>query len=246
MTMGINPSGGGKPDYLTRPSPNFGPRAPDKPIDILLIHYTGMASAEAALDRLCDPASQVSAHYLIEEDGTIWSLVDEQHRAWHAGIGYWAGEADINSHSIGIELVNPGHELGYRPFPMPQMVALAGMAREIMARHKIPNHRVLGHSDVAPERKCDPGELFDWAWLAAQGVGIWPESPVRSNGGDTADDLRRIGYKVEGDVPSGAVVTAFQRHFRPSLIDGQLDWETRDSIAAVAEMIPLEDGYYAT
>ena len=162
MTMGMSAGGGA---HRHRPSPNFGPRAPDKPIDILLIHYTGMESAEAALDRLCDPAAQVSAHYLIEEDGTIWSLVDEQHRAWHAGIAYWAGETDINSRSIGIELVNPGHELGYRPFPMPQMEALAGLAREILARHTIPNHRVLGHSDVAPERKCDPGELFDWAWL---------------------------------------------------------------------------------
>ena len=246
MTMGINPSGGGKPDYLTRPSPNFGPRAPDKPIDIILIHYTGMASAEAALDRLCDPASQVSAHYLIEEDGTIWSLVDEQHRAWHAGIGYWAGEADINSHSIGIELVNPGHELGYRPFPMPQMEALANLAREIIARHKIPNHRVLGHSDVAPERKCDPGELFDWAWLAAQGVGIWSKDSLGSGSGDPATDLRRIGYNVDRDTPSVSVITAFQRHFRPSRVNGLLDRETRDAIAVVAEMIPLKDGYYVT
>ena len=227
----------------SRPSPNFGPRPAGTAIDILLIHYTGMESAEAALDRLCDPASQVSAHYLIEEDGRIWSLVDEQHRAWHAGIAYWAGETDINSRSIGIELVNPGHELGYRPFPMPQMEALAGLAREIVARHKIPNHRVLGHSDVAPERKCDPGELFDWAWLAAQGVGIWPADSVPSDGGDAAGDLRRIGYKVEGDTPSTAVVTAFQRHFRPSRVDGCLDRDTQDIIAAVAGMIPLGDGY---
>ena len=243
MTMGMSAGGGA---HRHRPSPNFGPRAPDKPIDILLIHYTGMASAEAALDRLCDPAAQVSAHYLIEEDGTIWSLVDEQHRAWHAGIAYWAGETDINSRSIGIELVNPGHELGYRPFPMPQMDALAGLAREIVARHKIPNHRVLGHSDVAPERKCDPGELFGWAWLAAQGVGIWPAESTRSDNVDPAGDLRRIGYKVEGDIPSAAIVTAFQRHFRPSPVDACLDRDTQDIIAAVAGMIPLGDGRNVT
>jgi len=196
-----------------------------------------MESAKAALDRLCDPASQVSAHWLIEEDGTIWSLVDEQHRAWHAGQAYWAGETDINSRSIGIELVNPGHEFGYRPFPAAQMEALASLARDIIARHPIPPHRVLGHSDVAPDRKTDPGELFDWQWLARQGVGIWPQAPSSGVRSDPAEALRRIGYRVEGDIPSLAVITAFQRRFRPSRVDGDLDRETIAIAATVAKQI---------
>lgn len=220
-------------DYRSRPSPNFGPRAPGAAIDILLLHYTGMASAAAALDRLCDPASQVSCHWLVEEDGTVWKLVEEQHRAWHAGRSWWAGVSDINSRSIGVELVNPGHELGYRPFPLPQMTAFADLARAILARHAIPRCRVLGHSDVAPERKSDPGELFDWAWLADQGIGLWPAAAatvaiVPDQG------LRRIGYRVEGTDPDPAVIAAFQRHFLPHNLSGILDAETRGRISAVA------------
>ena len=149
-------------------SPNFNDRIGyDAPLMILL-HYTGMKTAQEALDRLCDPAAEVSAHYTIDEDGTIYHMVDEDKRAWHAGVSEWKGETDINSASIGIELVNPGHEFGYREFPTAQMEALANLCKDIIARQPI--ETVLGHSDVAPERKQDPGELFDWKWLAKQGV----------------------------------------------------------------------------
>lgn len=220
---------------LDRPSPNHGPRRADAPIDLLILHYTGMASAEAALDRLTDPRSQVSCHWLIEEDGTIHRLVAEEQRAWHAGRAFWAGERDINSRSIGIELVNPGHEGGYRPFPLAQMAALAALAAGILARHPIPPHRVLGHSDVAPERKEDPGELFDWAWLAGRGIGLWPDWSQPAALVDPAAALRAIGYE-RLDEP---VITAFQRHFRASKVDGVLDDETRSRISAVFHALPL-------
>src|SRR5579875_2962519 len=137
---------------IDRPSPNHGPRLGESGVDMLILHYTGMRTAAEALDRLCSAEAQVSAHYLIEEDGTIWRLVPEERRAWHAGLSFWAGRRDINSASIGIELVNPGHEFGYRPFPEPQMAALEALARGILARHTIPPRHVLGHSDVAPLR----------------------------------------------------------------------------------------------
>ena len=162
---------------IERPSPNHDARPAGKPIDILLLHYTGMRDAEAALRRLTDPAAKVSSHYLIDEDGATYRLVDEGRRAWHAGVSYWGGERDINGVSIGIELVNPGHEFGYRPFPQPQMEALVELGRAILARHPIPPARVLGHSDVAPTRKTDPGELFDWRALAEAGIGLWPTPP---------------------------------------------------------------------
>ncbi|MEX2202220.1 MAG: N-acetylmuramoyl-L-alanine amidase, partial [Dongiaceae bacterium] len=154
------------------PSPNHDARR--GPVDILLLHYTGMVAAEAALKRLCDPVARVSAHYLIDEDGTLWQLVGEDRRAWHAGVSFWAGESDINARSIGIELQNPGHEFGYRAFPEPQMKTLIELAQGILQRHPIPASRVIGHSDVAPTRKEDPGELFDWQRLAAAGIGLWP------------------------------------------------------------------------
>jgi len=219
---------------IARPSPNYTDRMPG-PIDMLVLHYTGMASGEDALARLCDPAAQVSAHYLIDEDGQIYQLVAEEKRAWHAGVSCWAGERDINSRSIGIELVNPGHELGYRNFPELQMRRLAELCHEILLRHPIPPHRVLGHSDVAPGRKRDPGELFDWEWLAGQGIGVWP-APVDSDAASQPDilslqtDLAGFGYDVPQTgiygVQTRAVVTAFQRHFRPNTVDGVADAET--------------------
>lgn len=226
-----------------RSSPNHGPRPAGKAVDMLLLHYTGMESAEAALDRLCDPAAEVSAHYLIEEDGRIWQLVAEDRRAWHAGKAFWAGERDINGVSIGIELVNPGHEFGYRPFPGTQMAALAGLARAVMGRHGIPPRRVLGHSDVAPARKADPGELFDWAFLARAGIAFLPDFPpvpARIPGlGEAQAALARIGYEVvvtgRADEATARTVQAFQRHFRPRLCDGILDAETLWRIAVVAE-----------
>ena len=196
---------------------------------MLVVHYTGMKDGGAALERLCDPEARVSAHYLIEEDGTVFALVDESRRAWHAGLGAWRGHGDINSRSIGIELVNPGHEFGYRPFPPAQMEALARLAPGVLARHPIPPRNVVGHADVAPARKEDPGELFDWAWLAAQGVGVWPTggTPPDKLPSDTelAELLRRWGYAVSGN-DLGAVLVAFQRHFRPARCDGRADDET--------------------
>src|ERR1700741_699259 len=155
-------------------SPNHGPRPKPARIDMLVLHYTGMVSAAAALERLCDPDARVSAHYVIEENGVIWRLVPENRRAFHAGASCWEGESDLNSVSLGIEIVNPGHECGYRPFPEVQMSSVERLCQELIGRHSIPPHGVVGHSDIAPTRKSDPGELFDWASLARAGIGIWP------------------------------------------------------------------------
>ncbi len=241
---------------IERPSPNHEPRPAGQPIDILLLHYTGMTSSAEALARLCDPMSKVSAHYLIDEDGTCYCLVAEVRRAWHAGESFWAGAHDINARSIGIELANPGHEFGYRPFPEAQMAALEVLARAILARHPIPPHRVLGHADVAPLRKQDPGELFDWAGLARAGIGLWPDSgfepaadgPTLAEGMDgpavleLQGALRRFGYGVEAtggyDALTTAAVTAFQRHFRPRRIDGKADAEARGLLRHLLARIP--------
>lgn len=218
-------------EIVDSPSPNHNERPTGKAVDILLLHYTGMRSGEAALQRLRDPAAQVSSHYLIEEDGRIHRLVEESRRAWHAGVSYWAGERDINGVSIGIELVNPGHDFGYRAFPQPQMVALIELGQAILARHPIPAARVLGHSDVAPSRKIDPGELFDWQALAKAGIGLWPApADGPSDLASVQRALARYGYEVEANgVPDAATtqaLQAFQRHFRPARIDGALDEET--------------------
>ena len=230
-----------------RPSPNHGPR-PGKPVDVLLLHYTGMASAAAALDRLCDPAVPASAHYLIEQDGTVWQLVEEDRRAWHAGVACWDGESDVNGRSIGIELCNPGHGFGYRAFPPAQLGALADLARGILARWPIPPDRVLAHADVAPERKLDPGELLDWRWLAGQGVGLLLRdglSPAAGpplgpgDGGPAvarlAADLARWGYRMPAEHAYGPalarVVAALQRHWRPACVDGIADAGTRAVLA---------------
>jgi N-acetylmuramoyl-L-alanine amidase len=222
-----------------RVSPNHGSRGepPDmRAINMLVLHYTGMQSAAAALDRLCDPVARVSAHYLVEEDGALWRLVPETRRAFHAGISCWQGEADLNFVSIGIEIVNPGHEWGYRPFPEPQMATLEALCRDILSRHRIPPHRIVGHSDIAPERKTDPGELFDWPRLARAGIGLWPppapgQSRRRGRGVGVVQhaaalaDLARIGYCVSTATEQVALA-AFQRRFRPERWDGLLDAET--------------------
>lgn len=224
---------------VDRPSPNHNARRDGAPIDILLLHYTGMETAGEALQRLCDPTAQVSAHYTIDEDGTVFAHVPEDRRAWHAGKAFWAGDTDVNSRSIGIELVNPGHEFGYRAFPEPQMASLITLANEILERHPIPAHRVIGHSDVAPDRKTDPGELFDWARLADAGIGLWPADTV--DGKADVTGLRRLlgsfGYAVEPqgafDHPLRSVVTAFQRHYRPERFDGEPDGETVGRLEAL-------------
>jgi N-acetylmuramoyl-L-alanine amidase len=231
---------------VDRPSPNFNERRADAPIDILLLHYTGMPTAEGALKRLCDPEAKVSAHYTIDEDGTIYRHVAEAKRAWHAGVSFWAGERDINARSIGIEIVNPGHEFGYRDFPAAQIAAVIELARGIVGRHPIPAKRVLGHSDVAPKRKMDPGEKFPWKNLAAAGVGVWPKHPrldvSRSvQVPDIQRDLAGIGYECSTngvlDDDTRAAVAAFQRHFRPALVTGIPDGET----AALAAQLSRDE-----
>jgi len=206
------------------PSPNFNAR--QLPVSMVVLHYTGMETAEAALERMCDPAAEVSAHYMIDEDGTVTQLVDEEHRAWHAGKSYWRGVTDVNSASVGIELVNPGHEFGYRPFPEEQMEALLPLLADIVRRHDVPRANVVGHSDVAPARKLDPGELFAWDMLARHHLAL-PVPPVRmrlvyDNPGAFYLALERFGY----DIADGrAAVRAFQRRFRPKRIDGEIDGE---------------------
>lgn len=210
---------------ITRPSPNFDVRR--HPVSMLVLHYTGMQSAAAALDRLTDPEARVSAHWVVAEDGQVVQLVDETNRAWHAGKAWWRGITDVNSASIGIEIVNPGHEFGYRPFPAEQMAAVEALVAAAVARFGIHPSNVVGHSDVAPARKDDPGELFDWPRLARAGLAV----PVPLGGFDpnwtdagTLAALHRYGYDI---TEPRATVIAFQRRFRPANIDGAIDAETR-------------------
>jgi N-acetylmuramoyl-L-alanine amidase len=213
-------------EIIDRPSPNYDER--DRAISMVVLHYTGMADAESAIQRLRDPEARVSAHYLIAEDGRILRLVAEEHRAWHAGQSYWRGVRGVNACSIGIEIVNPGHEYGYRPFTEEQMAALIPLLSAIVTRYRIPPANVVGHSDVAPARKEDPGELFDWARLAGLGLAI--PRPTRNlvdphwTDGGFLLALERWGYDV---VDAGKAVLAFQRRFRPELVDGIIDGECR-------------------
>lgn len=219
---------------ISRPSPNHDSRN-GQGIDTLVLHFTGMRTAEEALERLTNAESKVSAHYTIDEDGTVYRHVDEAQRAWHAGVSHWRGRDGVNAFSIGIELVNPGTEFGYRAFPQPQMDTLAELATGILSRHAIPARNVVGHSDVAPLRKDDPGHLFDWPGLAGQGIGLWPEisAPFSEWDGDIASVQKRLadyGYAVPqtGDscVETQAAMVAFQRHFRPRDHSGIWDGES--------------------
>jgi N-acetylmuramoyl-L-alanine amidase len=235
------------------PSPNCGPRVGGGPVDILLLHYTGMKSAEGALAWLCDPRSAVSSHYFVSEEGRVVRLVGEEKRAHHAGVSNWAGETDINSRSIGIEIANPGHDFGYRPYPAPQIEALIVLCRDILARHPIPPERVLAHSDVAPLRKADPGELFPWRQLQEAGVGHYVEPvPIRegevlkpgARGPAVArlkDRFRQYGYGLADtdafDVETEAVVSAFQRHFRPERVNGIADISTQATLDRLLESL---------
>ncbi|HET7716441.1 MAG TPA: N-acetylmuramoyl-L-alanine amidase [Bauldia sp.] len=236
-------------------SPNHDARDPAKPVDILLLHYTGMVSGEGAVRWLCEPASKVSSHYVVFEDGRVVQLVDETRRAWHAGKSFWAGETDINTRSVGIEIVNPGHEYGYSPFPDAQIDAVIALCHGILGRHAIPPQRVLAHSDVAPLRKQDPGELFPWRRLFEAGVGHWvPPAPIGAGPvlrpGDAGEDVNRLrqlfrhyGYGVGEDAGFGAelaaVVRAFQRHFRQERVDGFADIST---IATLERLIAALGG----
>ena len=239
-------------------SPNSGHRPPGNAIDHLVLHYTGMRSEEGARDWLCDPRSQVSSHYVVFEDGRVFQLVDEHRRAWHSGRSFWRGVTDLNSRSIGIEIANPGHEFGYRPFPDRQIEAVIGLCRSIFARHFIPPHQVVAHSDIAPDRKEDPGELFPWEWCAAFGIGLWVPSAPLDHGdslgfgdeGDKVLDLQRLLSAVGFDAPPSGifderteiVVRAFQRHWRPTHIDGRADLSTLDTLERVAAAFEASRG----
>ena len=231
----------GMDDITERPSPNHDARPDGTAIDILLLHYTGMQSAEAALDRLTDPDAKVSAHYLIDEDGRCYRMVDENRRAWHAGVASWQGATDINARSIGIELANPGHQFGYRPFPDRQMECLTHLSQAILERHPIPPARVLAHSDVAPDRKEDPGELFDWESLARNGIGLWPASLPTSRDTMVFSEAMRLLSEIGYAAPETAlmsqsarsVLLAFQRHWIPHDMTGALTPETAARIRDV-------------
>ena len=209
------------------PSPNWDERM--LPVEMVVLHYTEMKPAQAALDRMCDPAAKVSAHYMITEEGEVIRLVNESKRAWHAGQSYWRGHKDVNSASIGIELDHPGHALGYREFSDAQFEALVPLLNNIVKRHNIPRANVVGHSDVAPARKIDPGELFPWDRLAEYRLCL--PRPEKLELGDPFDNdgsfylaLERFGY----DITDGhKAVEAFQRRWRPERIDGEIDGEIR-------------------
>ena len=222
---------------VQRPSPNHDARPDGARVDMLVLHYTGMKTAEEALTRLCDPQAKVSAHYTVDRDGCVYAHVPEERRAWHAGVSYWAGERNVNARSIGIELVNPGHEFGYVPFAKEQIAALIDLSEGIFARHAIAADRVVGHSDVAPGRKEDPGELFPWKCLAEYGIGAWPQNGFHTLPEPFEAALARLGYGIppEVDWPIAKVVAAFQRHYRTSRIDGQWDQECGGILAALLE-----------
>jgi N-acetylmuramoyl-L-alanine amidase len=239
----------------TVPSLNFGDRAKGRPPDMIVLHYTGMPDVEGALARLCTSGTEVSAHYVVLEDGRVVQCVQEAKRAWHAGVSSWAGEEDINSCSIGIEIVNRGHDWGYPAFPLRQIAAVIALCRGIIHRRDILAHRIVGHSDVAPARKKDPGEKFPWHSLADSGVGHWVRpAPIvagdvlkTGSEGDTVralqQSLARYGYGIKAsgkfDNPTMEVVTAFQRHFRPEKVDGVADQSTLTTLRALLESLPV-------
>jgi len=245
------------PDYAAaavRPSPNCGARRDCNAPDLIILHYTGMESGQAAEDWLCADESQVSSHYLVHEDGCVVQMVRECDRAWHAGSSFWGGIEDINSHSIGIEIVNPGHTHGYQPFPAVQIASVVALCRDIATRHQIKPQSVLAHSDIAPGRKIDPGERFPWGALHAAGVGHWvaPEPVGRdvplglgAQALEVAETQRRLkvyGYRVDVtgvlDEASRITLEAFQRHFRPERIDGLIDRSTTRTLQRLIDGLP--------
>lgn len=233
-------------NFIEAASPNFNERL--VPPDLVVLHYTGMRTGPEALERLCAADSKVSAHYMVEEDGRVFRLVHEARRAWHAGLSSWKGETDINGRSIGIEIVNPGHEFGYRPFPDAQIAAVIELLADIRTRWDIEDGRIVGHADVAPERKEDPGELFPWKRLAEAGHGLWVE-PDAAPGQPLGEGeegagvfalqagFTRLGYDCapsgKFDAHTAAVVRAFQRHWRQEKVDGIADGMTRARLIAL-------------
>ena len=238
------------------PSANYGDRNKGRLPDMIVLHYTGMPDVEGAIAQLCTPGTDVSAHYIVLEDGRIVQCVPEGKRAWHAGTSFWAGEEDINSCSIGVEIVNRGHDWGYPDFPLRQIAAVIALCRGIMLRRNVPSHRVLAHSDVAPARKKDPGEKFPWHSLANSGVGHWvqPAPIVRGDSlklGSISDDVANMqtafakyGYAIpthgKYDGATMEVVGAFQRHFRPARVDGVADHSTMSTLHALLTSLPAE------
>ena len=232
--------------FIDAPSPNFDART--GPPEILVLHYTGMKSGPEALERLRDSEAKVSSHYMVEEDGRIFRLVPEERRAWHAGVSYWKGARNINGVSLGIEIVNPGHEFGYRPFTEPQVAAVIALVGDIRTRWTIDDDRIVGHADIAPARKQDPGELFPWRRLAEAGHGLWVDAPAAPGApmkrGDQGADVfalqagfTRLGYDLppsgQFDEATEQVVTAFQRHWRQGRVDGVADGATRAQLIAL-------------
>ncbi len=242
---------------LWRPSPNLEPRHNARRPDLIVLHYTGMESADAAVDWLCNPQSRVSCHYLIHPDGRVVQMVPEAMRAWHAGVSSWKGETDVNSSSIGIEIHNPGHEFSYPDYPAAQMDAVEALCKDIAERHAISPPRVLAHSDIAPGRKRDPGEKFDWARLARAGIGVWVEpAPAGAETGmgpgdegrhvaALQHDLATFGYGVDATGTYGIatenVVKSFQLHFRPERIDGRADYSTCDTLLRLLHQLAADD-----
>jgi len=247
------------PDYrgaLVCPSPNFGERHGVEHVTMLILHYTGMENAESAMQRLCDPQAQVSAHYLLREEGSIIQMVDERARAWHAGASHWGGLDDINSHSIGIELVNAGPLENFPDYPSVQIEALIALCHDILSRHPIPPHHVLAHSDIAPLRKSDPGEKFPWGRLAQEGIGHYvTPSPIsggrfimRGERGQPVEAYQAMlalyGYRLtitgSFDDETEQVTRAFQRHFRPALVDGIADKSTIETLHRLLAHLPRQ------
>ena len=247
-------------EFIQSPSPNFNERL--APLDMIVLHYTGMETGAAALERMCDPEAEVSAHYMVETDGRVFRLVAEDMRAWHAGRSSWQGDGDLNSRSIGIEIVNGGHNVplpdgSLPPYPAAQINAVITLCLEIINRHGLRQSRIVGHSDIAPERKEDPGEHFPWAKLAESGVGLWPEQidPSQQAGpgleagveGPMVNRMQRylalIGYDVTPDgfydARTEATVRAFQRRWNPSSVTGEADLATLTLIERVAELTSL-------
>lgn len=235
-------------NFVERPSPNQSDRNGEA-VQFLILHYTAMATAEAAIERLCDPAAQVSSHYVIDEQGVIYRLVPEDKKAWHAGVSYWDGSADLNFTSVGIEIANPGNV----PFPKAQMDAVIALSRDIVNRHNIRAFYVIGHSDIAPDRKPDPGPLFDWPLLAGNSLGVWP-SPTASDrktssawsDAELKRALVKLGYRPTFELK--VLVSAFQRHFQPEVYNntparvGTADSETKARLACLVRRKAIADG----